>query len=1241
MTQPTTPPEAKPTRPPKRRRLKRFLLGFLGLLLLTVLAFPWWSILLVKPIVARIDGASIEDVQQLSWKRWQLTDAAFSKDNLVDASVETIEIPSPSRWILAKLFGSLPIESVYLTEARVDLPASSAPANPDSPKTPLADLVDQARNAIDLLHQNISGIELDSLTLSQNARELLRIENLTTDATSLSASLAYLPQPHSGDLVLDFAQPSQIALKLDSELLTLALFLDHETDLILSGTASSQQNEVALSARWPSDATNPIPAQASVSSDALTFDNRYPFWKENPPIQLTLQSEWTGDAYSLLIQNTDTFPDSPTFRFAGNGTLQTLTLSEILVELPWLSIANDAPLAIDFRLEDPLENAELSIRADLSRIPWIEATGTLAARLTADSTRSEQPRLHADFLGSDIALYGTRFTEFEGKATAVSKNLDIHNLALVTEAGSTASVHGSIDFESQQIESLDASVLLKNESPLLRSLLQFDQWTSADASLSLSGPLKDPNFTTSLHAYDVKVARLKPLTVSADASGNLSAAKGSASAASGDNHIDLSFAFERTNDQISTTFPTFAVHSINGPTLSLPSPATLFVASDRSLRLDSFTLQSPSGNRLSIDRLHLAADELALRLAASSLRPTFFESWIEEPNLPSLHIVDLDTDISLTPEASLITTNGEMEWSLDQKNIIQASWRASQQTEQNGQLRIDHLEVGSQDKHILRAKGSFPLSLHWQNRALRHEFLDTAPIELSIKSAPHPDFWRSLESLLPIAITRPNINAQLSGTLREPNGHLELSLNSLLWKNADPAKNIRLSEIQASLHAENGLLAINALKAKAGNNTLEANATLPLENTPLATLLKERQLPSIDHLDGQASLTMQDMEAIAAWIPDFVRRQGSANINARFTDGELTANASLKDLASRPLPPLGSLSKLSGEIEYKNGKISTRSITGLAEQSAFSLKGSVDLSSPETPKFDLAFNSKEFPLIRDSGILFSGDIDLKLVSKSQTQPSLEGAIVLTKGLVLVEPELLTSNTKTTSQRPPYFSVEADPFKDWDLNINIKGDRFLRVSNAFFEGTLSADFSLEGSLGTPLLIGRGEAVSGTIRFPAASLRLTKGEALITRERPNEIQIDANAEGRLFAHDINLAATGELEDIDVTITTNPALSQVDALLLVTTGTVPNQGTNLAQQSATSLGIFIGKGLLRKLTGPGSGDGSSKLSLEIGNDISLQGKKTIEATYQLSEDLEVEGEYDERDEYNANFKWTFYRK
>ena len=123
---------------------------------------------------------------------------------------------------------------------------------------------------------------------------------------------------------------------------------------------------------------------------------------------------------------------------------------------------------------------------------------------------------------------------------------------------------------------------------------------------------------------------------------------------------------------------------------------------------------------------------------------------------------------------------------------------------------------------------------------------------------------------------------------------------------------------------------------------------------------------------------------------------------------------------------------------------------------------------------------------------------------------------------------------------------------------------------------------------------------------------------------------------------------LDDLDISITTNPALTQVEALLLVTTGTVPKSQGSLAQsqgsaaeQSATSLGLFIGKGLFRKLTNRNTGEAASRLSIEVGNDISRQGKKTIEATYELTETLEIEAEYDKRDEYNANLKWTFFQE
>ncbi|MDQ8205212.1 translocation/assembly module TamB domain-containing protein [Pelagicoccus sp. SDUM812003] len=1230
--------------PPKRSHGKRNAALVVGLLFLLVSLFPWWSIYLAKPLLSAVDGLQVDSLSQRSWSEWTLRQASFQTTGL-SFEAQEISLPSPSYLLLAKIGASDPTGSLELSSWRLALSESEQTSSPSQPLS-LPSLLEQVERSTGLVHQYVSAVKATDGLVQQNGKDLLSVELIEAREKRLTVKADYLASDLPFEADVDYSRPSVWRVLAETSLAEADLELRADQGATLEGELTAHGNRIALSANWAPDSTGFIPTQASASSKRFALDQRYAFWKNAQPVTVDAELGWTGQEYRFSIQSVDaSVKEQPIdLNLSGFGDFAKLTIESAEISLPWLEAHNDAPLVIDFSLANPLEQAELVARADLAELPWIEADGSVSGRIKADASGEGLPLLTANVDGEAVRIHDTRFSTFTANIKAVGTDVSINSLRASTESGSSIDASGSLDLAERSSSGLSVSLALKNESAMLNKLIGFEDWQELSADLSLSGALANPALQGSLSVSEFVLPELKPLTLNARIDGTLRDLHTEATVNSEANTLDLAFNLKSSSAELVADLKRLRIRPERKNAFATSGPAQVrFDLTSKQLAVKDLSLGDGQGSLIALPNLLLSADQLIVTAHLAELEPSFFESWLRNPKLPNLHITELNTEIALSADASQIQNSGEISWSLDSSNVIEASWRAHQQEEADKpSFRLDHLEIGSQGKHILRSKGDFPVSLGWSDNRIRYRFLKDAPISLTLNSTPHPDFWRSIETLVPVAITRPVINARIDGSLADPEGQLSLRLASLNWKDPSaPEKRITLSNIELEAEANNGILTVTTLSANAGANRLKGRAELPLKDKSLTELLEARQLPTFDTLDGSASLELTDFAAIDVWLPSFMRREGSATIESSFKSGQLEAKATVSKLATRPLPPLGSFSQVSGTLRYQNGRFETSGLEGMAEQSPFKLVGGVQLRKGKTPLYDLSFTSQDFPLLRDSGLMFSGDIDLSLTSKAGSAPQLAGNVKLKKGLVLTEPELLASSTKTNRQRPPYFAVETEPYSAWGLDIGIRGEQFLRVSNSFFEGTLSADFKLDGTLGNPLLVGRAEATSGVVRFPAASLKLQKGEALITRERPNTIQVEASAIGRLFAYDINLSATGSIEDLDIVINTNPALSQVDALLLVTTGAIPNSGGNLAQQSATSLGLFIGKGLFRKLAGPGDSDAASKLSLEVGNDISLQGKKTIEATYQLTDTLEIEGEYDKRDEYNANLKWTFFKK
>ncbi|MBC2607011.1 translocation/assembly module TamB domain-containing protein [Pelagicoccus albus] len=1236
----------KKQKKPRFKKTKRVAIALLAVFVLTVLSFPLWSPWIAKPLAA-MAGVNMDSVDALSWDRWQISRLEYAQENLT-ATAESIELPSPTKLVFSHFSSKPATQNLAVQNWKLDITTAPAPEEKQAtePLTPHA-IFKLVNDSLAQLGNYLASVEVSEGIVVVDGVETASIEDVQLSPLALAVKAGYMPQSLEAELKLTFEseQSWDLEVMVPTYELSLESTLTSTTETTeIGGTLLSSGNRVELEAAWADDF---IPKTASVRSSGFGLDQRYPFManlEKVPAVQLNVLANWASEAFDYQLEAFDASEQSEEANIflAGKGSQKLVQIETAKVNLPWLLVENDKPIELDFSLENPLEAAMLEAKLDLAKVPYIEAGGKVEATLTTKTSSSGTPIISAKLAGANVSLWDTALATLEANLDLDGKQASIHSFAIVSEKGSELSLRGGYNIETQELAPSTLHLKVLNESQRLRDLLPEFDWQAIDGDLEVSGPATDPQFAGSLQLDSVKFPQTQMLSLDAQVNGRLSSLTAELAARTELEKLNLALAVERGSEAMKLTLNQLALALIDGaPILTLDQPATVEMDNETGdATLANIALDGSNGEQLQLSSFLLSSASFDIQATASNFRTDIFNNWLATP-VPNFSIQELDTDIHLTEDASEIKTSGSAAWAITDTSTIGLNWTANSNPESRNNINIDHLEIGADSKHILVAEGQFPISIYWAQKAIKTEILHDAPVAFSLESSPHPDFWNSLAKVVPVALKKPVIRANLEGTLDNPTGHINLQLASLDWTHpTEPSRSLSLRDFKTTLDADSDGIEISQLEAHFGNNIITANATLPLGDTTLLQAAQNATALDLAPLTGHARIELVEFAALKAWLPPIIRQEGKAIVDANFENGKISAVAEIENLATRPAPPLSAMSKISGRVRYEEGIVTVEKLTGTAEKSPFSLAGTADINDIERPRLDLKFTSKEFPMLRDDGLVMSGDIDVAVVSPDKAPPQIKGSVMLTKGLFLVEPNLIASSAKTVSTRPPYFAVEQEPFKDWGLNLTIRGDEFLRVSNSFFEGTLSADFVLEGSLGTPLLIGKAETNSGRVIFPASSLNLKNGQALITRDRPSELQLEAIAEGRLFAYDVSLDVSGTVDDIELVITSNPALTQVDALLLLTTGTVPDSSGSLAQNSASSLGMFIGKGLFRKLTG-GNSDSASKLNVEVGQEISHQGKKTINATYQLSETLEVEGEYDKRDEFNGNLKWTFFRR
>jgi translocation and assembly module TamB len=230
--------------------------------------------------------------------------------------------------------------------------------------------------------------------------------------------------------------------------------------------------------------------------------------------------------------------------------------------------------------------------------------------------------------------------------------------------------------------------------------------------------------------------------------------------------------------------------------------------------------------------------------------------------------------------------------------------------------------------------------------------------------------------------------------------------------------------------------------------------------------------------------------------------------------------------------------------------------------SPLSVAGSADLSGMEwlkgqLPPLRMNIMATNVPLSRTPEATIRSDLNLVLTKTNGASPLLTGSVRLGNSFFLSDlGALVGGKVAKSAQRPPFFSIEEPLLADWRLNLSVDGTRFLKVRSPIFNGEVSANLDLQGTLKDPVSVGTVEINSGTVRFPFASFEMKSGFVTLSRDRPYEPKLAITAASKQFGYDLLLQVTGWADSAVLHLTSNPPLSYEQILLMITTGELPRE-------------------------------------------------------------------------------------
>lgn len=1188
--------------------------------------FPWWLGGALRPIL-RTQRITFDRYERVGYGKFKLHQARYTRPSVVITAAE-VEADTPLLWLARRARGGEPL----ITVNHWSLRHTSSPSLPGEKRTlsGMADLQRLLIRLVPILHHWLPLVQLDNGELRGITPEMtlahamwhdstLKVDGVSIVGWNLNVVIAAKPDHVFDVAARSTAKDAHVELTWSASAVT--------------GKGTWWEQPVQLSAHYAGEGW--LPAEANFVADNWDLAaSRFKLGAPYERVRGQARLNWNKDAYDVSI-NAKAEPaakaKAPAFEAeaGAHGNFRDVTLNALHIAAPFATAKLSAP--VTFSVSHPLtaSAAELSVKVDLAKLPWIEAHGTAEGhvRVSPDEAGSRQT-FELDFAGVSAKSYALEKGRVRGVLRWPELTLETFDAQL--DKNSSIKAHGSVNWQTRQLSDVELQAKLVGAASVARWLPRGTDWATAEITASAQGPLDAPHHHGSLQLTQAIFKPLQPMTVDATWRGTGATVEiESARAATGGSSIDLAGVIAPGSVQL-----TKLVFSPDGETalqLSAPTRVTWSpVWAIANLQLTGPVGKNPAAIRIT----GKGGSDGAIELSATEFDSAWLHDWFAvtgprwlmhtlRASGREVHGV-LAFDTTLTGQIAMEPRPAEFRLSA---------------TGDAGGIQLKELTVVESQRELTRASGKLPIA--WKLRPGMQLSLDeNAPLELSAVTEADSPLWAALSAYTGLKLTKPEAKIELKGTLRAPVG--EVSLQAARLGLSGKQLKFPLPEFEnltLAMQMNRANVTLTKLSTQLDGQALQASGQMPMDDAHWNQLLHQPAAFDWNAATAHVEIPDADLAILSKHLPNFIAPKGRLRARVDLTGGKFSGELHLVDATARPLPPFSTLQEINADLTLSDRTLTVQKLTAKLGNEPVVVDGSVTLVPGAAPRLALGLKGANLPVVRNTGLLIRNDVDLHAITDAKGITRVSGTITLRDCLVLANlSALLPTGQRGVTRQPPYFSVDAEPFRTWPLAVEVRGQQAIHIRTTVFNGTASARFQLGGTLGEPRAVGELTVNDGQVLFPFATFAVQSGTLRLRESDPFHAIVNLTANSQRHDYQLRLEATGQLPTPNLVLSSTPALEAEDVLLMVMTGQPPANDaatTSSAGQRLAVLGAYLGKGIFDDL---GYG-GENRLEISTGEQVSLQGRETYDFEYKLSKRWSLTGEYDRFDSYNAGLKWRVY--
>lgn len=328
-----------------------------------------------------------------------------------------------------------------------------------------------------------------------------------------------------------------------------------------------------------------------------------------------------------------------------------------------------------------------------------------------------------------------------------------------------------------------------------------------------------------------------------------------------------------------------------------------------------------------------------------------------------------------------------------------------------------------------------------------------------------------------------------------------------------------------------------------------------------------------------------DLRLLAGLVPELRRPHGllalEAHVSGTVPEPVLVGAGRVDDAGFQLKASNVLFSDMRGELAFSQNRVLFERLAAAVNGGRAELRGEVELASFAPVRLRVEAKLDEVPVAVPAWLpaTLSGRVEAAGTPDATT---VTGRLHVVRSRYTTNVDLEKSVLEFR-RRAPLAARAYDKAGEWlrfDLQVVVDGDA--RVENDLVSGGVRGELVLTGSLAAPGLVGTLSMVEGSRgRFRGNEFALSHA-VLEFKERDRiEMALDVHGESRVRDYQIFMHAFGPLSDPQVTLTSNPALSQPDIITLLSLGFTRHEsvGDRSVQGAATTVAaqaIFSASGL-----------------------------------------------------------------